>query len=101
METIEVLRAARAGWPTTDSWVQYVFAVDAQSRSCPSDHEDAVAWCVIGRVTSVGDGRAVDDALTALEDALGGVLADWNDAEGRTVEEVADLFDRAIAMEER
>jgi hypothetical protein len=56
--------------------------------------------CMLGHLRQVGDPRCWYDgpAYFALRAAVGGmIVGDWNDAKGRTLEEVLAAFDKAIA----
>jgi hypothetical protein len=106
VKTSEVLRKAadeirRRGWNQGD----YGSSVDEYS-TC--------AVCAMGAVRAalspIGDawgGRRTRERLLAercaialVEDAAGSLLPGWNDAEGRTVDEVLDAFSRAAAKAE-
>ncbi len=104
-----------------DIWTQYALGRDEWGLllNDPSVLGSATCACSVGLLyLAFGDvgpsclylGRQGVDAQRALEETLeadGYVgdfetshapsLADWNDDEGRTAEEVADLFDRTAA----
>jgi hypothetical protein len=101
--TIEVLRGARA--KIAIGWCQGASARDSEGRVVRIDKPEACCWCSIGGIyaSAVGDDATGDRALAALVRALNppSLLSFWNDEPARTQTEVLELFDRAIAQEER
>lgn len=130
MSDVEVLKAARAKIEQPEAWAQGHFAYrppngepwraasvqggQALVQTNQTDPE-AVCWCTLGAVMSVGRGNAVDDyaplryVLFALRDVtkagpamdlqLRDVVA-FNDAPHRTHSEVLNLLDVAIQLAE-
>jgi hypothetical protein len=104
----EILVGARA--LVDQGWCQGVDARDAHGDRCAPWHREARAWSVLGAlVASEGEEPDVRAHAAASIAELGhavALLADaaetsslqaWNDAPGRTVEEVLGAFDRALA----
>ena len=60
----------------------------------------ALGFCVLGAVRFVtGAGADETNEVAAMEEAIGiPDIGEWNDAPGRTQDEVVDLFDKAIAQ---
>ncbi|RJQ09405.1 MAG: hypothetical protein C4558_06295 [Dehalococcoidia bacterium] len=91
MTTAEFLRAAKARLEE-DGWTQGEFGVDR------SPH------CVVGALVRVRDALGdvqigAPEAFLARAVGRHSIIA-WNDAPGRTVEEVYAAFDKAIALAE-
>ena len=90
--TVEVLRAARA--KIEKGWVQYTYEHEADGAP--------IAWCAAGAISrqhlSVNESAG---AYLLLRRVCGETVSAWNDAPGRTKEEVLAAFDRAIALAER
>lgn len=109
MTLASLLRRARSY--VARGWCQGANAKDGNSTSVPHDSANAVSWCVIGaeRRASLDllgtDRRFVDTGscdACALLAAVAGCedTAEWNDAPGRTQEEVLEAYDAAIAIAE-
>lgn len=106
MNTVELLKAARAKIEKPENWTQGAFAKNAEGHNTFLGHDDYVnvtCWCAWGAVEeAAGSGvRYSGDAMQALHCALPeGTewVPDFNDS--HTHEEVLALFDRAIASEE-
>lgn len=106
MTTLEVLRGARA--KIAQGWCQGTAARDANGVTSSCFMElGACSWCAIGAiygaapVDELGEASA-DAAIAALVTHVpGNAIAPWNDSPSRTQAEVLELFDRAIATEER
>ena len=86
MTTRETLIAARAAIVAC-GWAQGCYR-NTRGQVCALGAIEAAT----GRMGAEGE-----PAAAALTLAVGGRLAAWNDAPGRTVEEVLSAFDRAIA----
>lgn len=91
LSTHEVLVAAK-GWLIKGGWQQLKWG----------SHTDG-PFCALGAIGKVARGevaqpakRAVADEVGIPRDAPAAELMGWNDAPGRTFEEVIDAFDRAI-----
>jgi len=83
-------------------WTQGYRARDVLGLEAIPDHSNAVCFCVLGAIDHVQGGtvhywydeaRALSAHLS-VDDPAG--LMWWNDAEGRTKEEVLQLYDKAI-----
>lgn len=100
--TADVLRRARA-------------LIDRPEKWCKRELMDGRgAMCIFGAINAAARGHAwkwsgnypnyLDDTHRALASAIGyknpGLAPHWNNAPGRTHEEVMEAFDRAIALEE-
>lgn len=103
MNTVDILRAARAKIENPENWCQGVYFASASGeRVAPWAAE---RWCATGAVWAVvGTGAEKyherGPALHALCDAIGGEWqTDYNDT--HTHAEVIAMFDRAIEAEER
>ena len=102
MKTSEVLRAARA--KIVQGWTQGAFARDAEGRSTPWQGDEAVCWCAMGAIGCVGPDHddIAESVLIALQRAIGPTgytaISHFNDADGRTKDDVLAAFDRAIAL---
>lgn len=96
----ETLVAAR--WILENvGWCQGYYFKDAEGRDASTLHpEDIHCACTLGALSLVEkeDPGLYMGALRILEPLVGKgtMIARWNDQEGRTKEEVLDLFDRAI-----
>lgn len=101
-------------WPTAATWCQNVPARDRNGNPVQSVSADAVSWCAHGRIAAVahrngdigGFGHVAAAACSMLRNAVvnipgpkkpGWSVSVWNDEPGRTVQQVAALFDRNIA----
>ena len=110
MNTVDYLKAAREfivkGWAHPDT-----LAFDADRNPCPPYDKEAVSWDILGavyavRLTPAGSKLDEDQRRKLHEDASvalrlfvpRGRLGMWNDAPGRTKEEVLELYDKAIAL---
>ena len=102
----EVLEKARELLAHEGVWCQGASALDASGLVCSHESRWAVSWCLIGAVETVSARNAVKGSTTvsALDiihwtidgpDHMG--IVSWNDAVGRTQDQVLDLLDRAIA----
>ena len=106
METIEILRSARALIDAPEKWTKGTEARDASGRSVPFNSPDAVCCCAVGALLGAlhragNDGECV--ALRRLRKALPIGFADvvsLNDHPDTTHADIMAVFDRAIAAEE-
>lgn len=109
MTTLEKLRAMRGRLAA--GWLQGCYAVDEKGSRVGPCWPEAARWCLIGAMHFPVGGPCdylpirgeVDEALRCLIlDALPAPtgIASWNDAAGRTQEEVLALVDRVIAEQE-
>lgn len=106
-EVLALLRRVRGRVTPPDTWTQDQFAATREGASCAVAAPDATCWCLEGAILAelpVGIDtlevhRAVFDALhqtIGLRNS-GLTLAGWNDAQGRTHEDVLCVLDVTIA----
>lgn len=97
-----------AGKLIEQGWTQYVVARDKNGLHVDAHSDNAVCWCIYGAVHKVyiNNGEKKPDnerpaisyyeACSRLKQALGSTeLSVWNDASGRTKEEVLEVFRKA------
>ena len=103
-------------WPTTDSWCQREYALNPDGLPVEPTDPAACSWCPVGRVQGIAyppadsgapayDENAVNAALSLLNDAMGQTqpaddgrrILHWSDRPGRTLQQIVDAFDTAIA----
>ena len=78
-------------------WTQGASARDVTGSVTRAWAEEAVCWCAMGAVACREDDWATTAAAwVVLEEAAGMWVAEWNEAPGRTHEDVLALYDRAI-----
>jgi hypothetical protein len=98
-------------------WSRGAQARDAQGRVALPWSDEAASWSLLGALLATwqvhdmedadfvahrADARALGDATEALGAATGTAALDrWNDAEGRSVNEVVAAVDRALAALDR
>lgn len=80
-------------------WAQGYYAKDAEGRLVDTMDPEACSFCIAGAISRV-QRRSSHRTRTAVFDAVRAVtpnedIAAYNDAWGRTKEEVIDLFDQA------
>lgn len=105
MTLVELLVAARA--KIAIGWTQYRYARDVTGGEVPPVHLDACRWCAIGALVAarslLPEAAERLALMVAAKSALRAVVHDcvqvWNDADGRTQQEVIEAFDAAIAAE--
>lgn len=92
----EILIAARAKIADREHWTTGAFARAKDGLTRRPDNVDAVCWCSIGAIESIGDWRAVENsnAKILLRLAVGGSAVGFNDS--HTHDEVLAVFDKAI-----
>jgi len=104
MKTVsDTLKAAR-DLLVTKGWTQGTFARTAAGHTVEGRHDFAVCYCGWGALEAVTrelftpEFQAADRALMAA----GGFthFPSFNDAPGRTLDEVLEVFDKAIAAQE-
>ena len=107
----EILTRAREILTPEGAWIQNYPAMDSRGNSRDPEDRRASSWCLVGALERAAYDSSDSDpectmlecamlecATFALQAALGrDALAAWNDAPGRTREEVLHLLDRAIA----
>ena len=79
------------------SWTQGALARDAAGEKCYPADPEAVCWCLVGGVLKV-DYANQQHIFDLLSQATGGslvLLSRWNDAPGRTIEDVRALAAKA------
>jgi hypothetical protein len=95
-----------------NGWIQKTFAKDAHGYMCDWGSEAARSFCSIGAIYRATDWRSTYNtdlcmrAFEALAENMypgygdpSGHIARYNDARGRTKEEVLEAFDRSIAAQ--
>ena len=102
MNTVEILKGAKE-LLVTKGWTQRTFA--RNDKGIPVHigmKHTATCFCGVGALLHTAE--AVDTlyypAWAALDRAAGEHFPNFNDAEGRTLDEVLAVFDKAIAAEE-
>lgn len=102
-QTIVVIRTLLAAKAKlrTKGWCQGADAVDRNGLPVGVCYRHAVRWSVLGAVASVSpNNRTTSKCLTRLREASGSAyVVPWNDARGRTLEQVLATLDAAIALE--
>jgi hypothetical protein len=96
-EVLSVLKRARERLAKPGAWTQGELARDASGYGVPGYSASAVCWCALGAVEAeVGSGATsfIDDELEKSSPHF--CVAEFNDS-ADSVEQVLDLFDRAIA----
>ena len=81
-------------------WCQGSFAQDKNGKPVYRDSQKAVKWCAIGAIYAVNTSSNIVDAWDFLEQSLPKKhihIPVWNDKNGRTKEQVINLYKRAIA----
>lgn len=94
------LRALRAVFSDASKWTQDAYARDAKGRNVAAERaNNAKSWCLhaaILRVTKYNMSRVYDCIVALLRLPVRTSLIAWNDAEGRTFQDVISLIDKAI-----
>jgi hypothetical protein len=94
MSAVNELRAVRAIVADPAHWTQGAYAKDSIGLQVTPQSNQAVCFCLAGALhkakANYMAGRFVEN-LTGIGDII-----DWNDAPGRTHDQVLDLLDRAI-----
>ena len=101
LETAELLEKAAAF--TDPEWTQGCYALDAAGNPIYWESPAAVQFCAAGlvkRAVKANKGGCALPLLAALIDPEGRNvdLTRWNDAPGRTPQEVRDMFKRSAAQ---
>lgn len=85
-----------------DGWIQGAFAVDANGEAIAANSPDAVAWSLVGAMLSVLPTKKYNKKIAEItRNPDVASLVAWNDAPGRTLEEVVELIDIAMAVMRR
>ena len=100
MELLKIYRKARE--LVEKGWHQGQFAADRQGRECSAFDDEAACFCAWGALRRSRANLGIRLPFGPLLEPLQGVIGDveptaWNDAPGRTKEEVLEAFDRAIS----
>ena len=98
MTTLEAMVGARQVLAEM-GWCRGVPAMDEEGEWRRATSPKAVVFCALGAVDRVTDHNPFlqNDVNRLLSDLSGHPILTWNDAPGRTKEEVIALFDQAIA----
>lgn len=100
-ELTALLRKAR-GY-VERGWTREVGARNTLGMETSSTNRYAIRWCTIGAMerANAGPGEMVSHGRALLLSLIPDIsLAGWNDAPGRTQQDVLNLFDRAIEKAE-
>jgi hypothetical protein len=103
MNTAEILRKARA-LIETKGWTQHAIGrrPDGSPIHLADNLPQASCFCAEGAILMVAGlsygRREFTRSAGTVDRAVGLRLHQWNDAPGRTREEVLDAFDKAIAL---
>lgn len=74
------------------NWCRGFYAYDARKRKVYPKDPDAVKWCALGwLIRENRDSKLTDFSNTPLALKVGNI-SNWNDAPGRTWQEVRDVF---------
>jgi hypothetical protein len=110
----EVLRKAADLIEPEGAWIQEQDAVDVDGMEVMPIAPEACQWCALGAIGRYGAPSTllIDGALAALIRAIGygddvvvpwpnRLVADWNDAESRTQDEVVAALRKAADLAEQ
>lgn len=104
MNTLAILKAARAKIEKPENWTQGVFARNAHGLLTGPHFSDAACWCALGAVkAALPDHYTGYSKMRELLSAAcppGGDIVDFNDDLSTTHADILAMFDRAIAAEE-
>lgn len=98
MQTVEILKAARALIDTPEKWTRGVYARDLAGGDVHPSDDRAVCFCSKGalmRIAGLGDDYT--KAREKLSEHVGAYIVQFNDDPERTHPEVLAAFDAAIA----
>jgi hypothetical protein len=106
VEAARILRGVAELFATPGTWTQGAWARDSKGERLSRALDDsATCWCLLGavkRVRGPGMSPAEDQAQAALRRTLrmskGETLAGWNDAPGRSVDDVRRATIQAAEM---
>lgn len=97
----EILKAART--KIQQGWVQGPWAVDKDGWATSSTGEHACAWCSAGAVKAVSKIKEFNEVMDLLNTYVwrwghAANMIGYNEAEGRTQEDVLKIFDDIIEV---
>jgi hypothetical protein len=98
-DLIETLEGAK-NLLLTKGWTQGVMARNAGGSPTPCQWEDAACFCIMGAISRASEGDDDSPGFKAIGAFVGSYrrqIAGWNDAPGRTLDEVIAVLNRAIA----
>jgi len=97
MRTPDVLRAAADLISKPGAWTQRSLARNGDHSVCSPNSSAACSWCAIGAIWATTHQSFLRRDAQAMAEALlpRNSLADYNDAEDRTAEEVASFLRKA------
>jgi len=103
MNALQVLRKARKLIETPERWTKGDAAKDRDGVPVGMKSRAAVCFCAAGAIARASGGwnGGYHNARAALEVAIGGAIAEWNDAPRRTHAQVLRAFDKAITSLEK
>lgn len=98
-----------AGVLVARGWVRGYSAANDQGQPCGALSQAAVAWCMTGAIRRAShsapqrSARLIRVSAFARVQAITGAnnIADWNDADGRTQQEVVDALLAAASEAEK
>ena len=102
MNTVELLKAAKAVIEKEENWTQNAYARNAEGEKVAGDSSSAVCWCSLGAFDKVSQGAVNStwtDAVGILSYVSGDSIATFNDS--HTHAQVMVWWDEAIAEAER
>jgi hypothetical protein len=98
MNTVEILKAARAKIEKEENWCQGAYARDADDNDVDDKSPRACRWCAWGALNVIENVMFSDVGYNALVEYCSGQgVGGFNDT--HTHAEVLALFDKAIAAE--
>ena len=104
METVDILKAARALIDTPEKWTRGLNARDAHGQDVRPNSLEAVCFCARGAIIRSAGFEHID-AYELLQNALpiGGndFVPAYNDNPDTTHADIMALFDRAIELAEK
>jgi hypothetical protein len=107
MKVSEILEQARAKLAAPGGWGQGVFARNKEGIEVGTSAQDAVCFCGSGAVKNACRNLSTTYEYTIAREYLRQIISvkygfcdiiTFNDAAGRTVEEVLEVFDDAIKL---
>jgi hypothetical protein len=99
---MEALNALDDKLSSPETWTQRSWARNAQGTEEFEFSSNAVCWCVLGCLMLLTEenhsgtmNQAGQDTRILLDQQAGYNISKWNDADGRTFQDVKDLLSRA------